>query len=328
MGNRMTKVPHFKTQIRVACYLLLLCSVCSCSPNTFILEPTITYFPQERHIKKLPSCFPPLTKEDQESDWGKELLIGNYFAKEMDLYRAITSYKRALFLIPHYKNERQLQLNYYIMLSYYLGGKYQEAVDVFLCSGLMSVPEDFPAFKELMVILYDSYEKIGDEVRACAILNLLEKYDPDTARDLSLGTSILKGDLTRFQEESADHPNSVLFKEWLICYESQTKSPKKAQYLNAILPGAGYYYVGQTKTALTSFMLNALFIAATAQMAVKGYVAPAIIFGSFEAGWYFGGINGAGLAAKEYNENLYSIGAKDLMLQERLFPVLMFNCAF
>jgi hypothetical protein len=316
--------------LRIPLVLILIGSiiVTSCSPKTCVLEPSIIYFPQERHIKKLPPCFPPLTREEQFSDWGKELLIGNHFAHELDLYRAITSYKRALILIPHGKTERRLQLHFCILSSYYLGGKFPEVIEEFQSSGLMSVPEDFPAFRELMIILYDSYQQNGDELRASAILNLLKKYDPEAARDLSLGTSILNADLTRFQTESCDHPDAEKLSEWLEGYTLEAKSPKKAQFLNAVLPGAGYYYVGQTKTAFTSFVINALFLAATIQLGMKGYVAPAIITGSLEMGWYLGGINGAGLAAKEYNEILYSKYGKEIMLQEKLFPVLMFNCAF
>ena len=95
-----------------------------------------------------------------------------------------------------------------------------------------------------------------------------------------------------------------------------------------LLPGAGYYYVGQKKAALTAFVINSLFTAAAYQFFAKGYPAAGFITLSFEAGWYFGGINGAGLAAKEYNERLYEVKAKDFMLKERLFPLLTFETSF
>ena len=42
-------------------------------------------------------------------------------------------------------------------------------------------------------------------------------------------------------------------------YTENWKSPTKARWLNGILPGAGYSYIGQKQTALTSFLINALF---------------------------------------------------------------------
>ncbi len=111
-------------------------------------------------------------------------------------------------------------------------------------------------------------------------------------------------------------------------YCCKAKSVKKAQMLNAILPGAGYYYVGQKKSALTSFIINTLFTAAAYQLFDKGYFAGGLIVSSLELGWYLGGINGAGLEAKEYNQSIYNTMAKDTMAQNRLFPVLMFETTF
>ena len=45
-------------------------------------------------------------------------------------------------------------------------------------------------------------------------------------------------------------------------------------------------------------------------------------------GWYFGGINGAGLAAQEYNERVYERLARDTMIENKLFPILMLEKAF
>lgn len=79
---------------------------------------------------------------------------------------------------------------------------------------------------------------------------------------------------------------------------------------------------------MTSFIINALFAAATYQLIDRGYVAAGIIVGSLEMGWYIGGINGAGLEAKEYNQSLYNTCAKEVMIRNQLFPVLMFETTF
>jgi len=49
---------------------------------------------------------------------------------------------------------------------------------------------------------------------------------------------------------------------------------------------------------------------------------------SFEAGWYFGGIYGAGEEAKYYNERVYEKEANALLNEKKLFPVLMLGHSF
>lgn len=311
------------------CLLFIGCLfLTGCHPKSCDLEPEIIYFPQSRFISSLPPCFPPLTDEEMKMDWAKEAKIANTFAKELDLYRAITSYKRALILIPARETLRKQEIAYDVMFAYYLGCKYQDAIATFEDHGLERIPDTFPAFRNIMIILYDSYQKIGELDKACAILKLIENYDADLARDLRLSEAMRDVDLEEVELLIENHPKRESLDSWLACYCLEAKSVQKAQTLNALFPGAGYYYVGQKKSALTSFLLNAVFIAATYQFIEHGYPAAAIITGSLEMGWYLGGINGAGLEVKAYNEAIYGKYTKEAMMQNRLFPVLMFQCAF
>lgn len=295
-----------------------------CHPKSNTLEPKIYYSPQKRHVSRLPHPFPPLTKEEENTRWGEELQIAYTFANDLDLYRAITGMKRAKALLPKEKQERLLQTNYSILLCYYLGCKWCDVIETFETSALKYVPEDFPAFRNLMIILYDSYQKIGECEKASAILELLSNYDEEATSKLHLYSAIQNGNLQKINSS----PRSDLVRNWMNGYCSCAKSPKKAQTLNALLPGAGYLYVEQPQSALTAFLLNGLFIAASWRFFDRGHVAAGIVTASFEAGWYFGGINGAGLMAKSYNERLYNDSAREVLLQERLFPVLMFNYGF
>ena len=59
----------------------------------------------------------------------------------------------------------------------------------------------------------------------------------------------------------------------LKMYEYEKKSIRKAEVFNAILPGAGYFYAGQIESGITSFLINALFIAATYEFFHKGQTA-------------------------------------------------------
>lgn len=263
-----------------------------------------------------------------KEDWGKEVHIGNVLARDLDLYRAITCYKRALILMPHECRERRLQAEYALAYSYYLGRRYCEFLETVELGSLFHVPETFPPFREMALMLYDSYLLTEQKEKAECISKMIEGYDPAGAENLKFYTALIEGDMPKVTSMMEVHPCKETLTPYMAQYFTAQKSVRKAQVLNALLPGAGYYYVGQTKSAITSFILNALFIAATVQFAERGYIPAALITASFEMGWYVGGINGAGLAAKEFNERLYEYQAKEMMIHHRLFPMLMLQTAF
>lgn len=306
----------------------LLAIICAgCQSNHRILEPNICYAPPQRLVERLPSPFEPLSKEELSQDWGKELFIGRNFAREMDLYRALTCFKRALFLLPPQSN-RKREIEYDIFLAYYMGNKYQEAIDVFDASGMLDIPLDFPALTDLLIALYDTYQQVDQPDKAYKILCLIASMDEEKSKALALELAVINVDFPLVDQIAPTIPAGETITSFIREFQYCAKSVRKARALNAILPGAGYYYVGQKKTALTSFLINALFIAATYQLFDRGYIAAGLITASLEAGWYFGGINGAGLEAKEFNERLYENLGKEALIKERLFPILMINKGF
>ena len=292
------------------------------------MEPVIIcQLPTDR-IETLPSAFPCLSPIERQQEWIKELLMGNAFAKECDFYRAITCYKRALVLLPACEIARHLQLDYDLILCYYLGGKYREALNIFEASELSQANPDFPAFNHLLLIVYDCYLQTQQEDKATCILEIIRKFSPETAEDLSLYQDLKSGEIERARCAISQHRNAEALKMDFALYDQFAKSPRKARTLNAILPGAGYYYVGQRRAAMTSFIINALFTAAAFQFFRHGYPAAGAITASIEAGWYLGGINGAGIEAQEFNTRLYEGMSKKILIEHDCFPVLMFETSF
>lgn len=309
-----------------ACFLAIICCT-SCHPKSSILEPNIQYSPPQRFIESLPSPFAPLSPEELSQGWGKELHLGRNFAREIDFYRAITCFKRSLFLLPPRSN-RKREIEYDIFLSYYLGNKYQEAIDIFDTCCLLDIPLDFPALNDLLVALYDAYLQVNQPEKAYKILSIIASIDEEKSKKLALESAVINADFPAIGQIAGNTSSGEAIAAFIDNFQFHAKSVKKAQTLNAILPGAGYYYVGQKKSALTSFLINALFIAATYQLFERGYIAGGIITASLETGWYLGGINGAGLEAKEFNERLYESLGKEALIKERLFPILMINKGF
>jgi tetratricopeptide (TPR) repeat protein len=299
-----------------------------CQPVQHKMEPILVYTPDKYTFHLLPSAFNPLSPQEQSQEWGKELLIGDAFAREMDLYRAITAYKRALILLPCHEIERGLQITYDIILCYYLGAKYEEAINIFEESELTQANCLFPAFNNLLIILYNSYREVGRCEEANELFEHIEKSSPETAQDLSLFYNLKEANLEDAEIEINCHREAESIWADLDPYYQYAKSPQKARILNALLPGAGYYYVGQKKSAVTSFVINTLFTAAAYQFFHNGYVAAGAITTSIELGWYLGGINGAGLEAQEFNTRLYEGAATQALKDHQLFPFLMFETAF
>lgn len=303
----------------------------SCSPRSCLLEPTICYTPQVCHIASLPSAFPDLSPEERQSDWGRELLVGEKLACELDLYRAITAFKRAHILLPdEVCTQREQQIEYGIFFSYYLGGRYQDALNNFENGSLSCVGGQFPAIRELLIAVFDSYMHTEQYPKAFRILELIDVCDTEIGDRLRTADNLILGDLFTARELAAELPctDSDIVETFAQEYCCKKLSVKKAQTLNALLPGAGYYYVGQKKAAVTSFVINTLFTAAAYAFFERGNWAAGLITSSLELGWYIGGINGAGLAAKEYDECLYNTLGKEAMIKGRLFPVLLFQTAF
>lgn len=301
-------------------------------------KPMIFYEPTQRFFSTLPSVFPTLSRTESLSDWGREYQVGRFFAKDFDFYRAITSYKRANIMlgwepISPKQTARLREIEYHILLCYYLSGHMQDAVEWFEASQLAEVNPTFPAFEDLMILLYDAYMRDGRIERAQAIHNLIQTACLETGEELSLSHMLQEGNiqgLECIEQEILEEkrPEDCELTNFLSKYRRQAKSPKKAQWLSTFLPGAGYAYVGLNRSGWTSFCLNALFGWATYQFFHRGDTAAGLITLGFETGWYFGGIYGSGLAAKQYNERLYEEGAKELLMQKRLFPALMLEYAF
>jgi len=297
-----------------------------CHHNTGEFAPKLNYAVQDNYLKQLPAPFPPLSETERSQDWGREYAIALGFSHQLDLYQAMTAFKRAEILTPKEDQQRLLEMRYDIVLCYYLGQKYTDVTYEFEHGLLRTVTPEFPAFHDLLVILYDSYQKLGDPDKAAEVLAILETHYPDTAEKLQLSYNLSNGKFNQLK-----HPTPAtapIIDPFLASYRAQRKKPGTAQTLNGLLPGAGYFYLGQTQSGITALVLNGLFIAATYQLFHNNQTAAGIIFASFEAGWYFGGIVGAGIEAKYYNERLYERLATPLMHQERLFPVLMLRYGF
>lgn len=311
------------------CFLLFFLLFLSCYRVPDKLDPKVCYPIQDRHFSHLTSAFSPLSFAEKSSDWGREMIIANAFAKELDLYRAISTYKRAEILLNNEDENRKLEIEYDIFLCFFLANRYDEAVDAFEKSGLACVDKMFPAYHDLLLALYESYREMDCPEKEERVLELMEKSFPETAEKIKLSRALREGNLEEVEAFAQNFKEKPSYLDQLLTsYKAQKKSVAKAQLLNALIPGAGYLYIGQKKSAFTAFLLNGLFIAAAYQFFHRGHIAAGAITVGFETGWYFGGIYGGGEEAKFYNERLYENKASYVLNDHMLFPILMMEHSF
>ena len=140
--------------------LILLLALCGCYRVEDKIEPKISCNLKEEHINSLKDPFQPLSFEEKSRDWAKEFIIAKKFAKDLDLYRAITNFKRAEILVDEEDSSRKQEIQYNILLCYYLGKKYEELIENFEKSSLCYVDKSFKVFEDLLIILYESYHEL------------------------------------------------------------------------------------------------------------------------------------------------------------------------
>ena len=354
--------------------LLLSLSFVSCNSTKVVLKPQLDYSIQDKYLQNLRPIFSSLTEAELNTSWGIEYQIGLTFAKKLDLYNAVTSFKRSDILIPENNFERKAEIQYHIINSYYFGKRYFDVIDTFENSILANTTRKFAGFHDLLVILFDAYQKSDQGEKAEWILRTMKKFFPNAAQKLDLTLAISNGDIDLLQNKAdakeavnamaslsakknehigemtlvnntnpaqltedeegvltqlTDYTNCQnACKEILTAYHKHKKSPRLAQTLNALLPGAGYLYLGQKQSAFTALTLNGLFLATAGYFIHKKNYPAALITLSFESGWYLGGISGAKESAKLYNDRLYETHAHHHMRDNKLFPILMLDHGF
>ena len=233
--------------LKKAFFSLLLIAASGCYRVPDRIDPRVSYQLQDLHFQKLQSAFPPLSLEERRSDWGKEYIIAKTFAEQLDLYRAVSTFKRAEILMGSADPPRKLEMQYDILLCFFLGKKYDEAIESFENGALAHVDKSFPAYCDLLLVLYECYREMDNVEKQTRILELMTKSYPETAEKLKLSRALREGELCQIETFASGFNESCYLDDLLNNYWHCKKSVATAQGLNALIPGAGYLYIGQKK---------------------------------------------------------------------------------
>jgi tetratricopeptide (TPR) repeat protein len=247
--------------------------------------------------------------EVQMAESERQFLFAESLFKEKDFQRAITEYKRFIFLFPEDINAERSAFK--VAECYYRGAKWQEAIEAFN--------------RFLAIYTSSSLTTEAQYIRGLAQIELGHYNDA-----LSSFHDIIKSGTTEYEDKAKYQSAMVMLKreDWLrarqmflevprtssLAVSSRSfasglehindipeKSPAVAGGLAAIMPGVGHVYTERYRDAVVAFLLNGSFIWAAVELFKYDNNITGGIVTFIELGWYTGNIYSAVGSAHKYN---------------------------
>lgn len=227
---------------------------------------------------------------------------------EGEYYRAITEYKRALFLAPAESTAVRELAILGIGGALHSGAEYFRSAE-WLQAHLMDLRTG-ESRSEGLRLIYRSLLACGAGDRLLEVT----RATGDSTPDAELYQGLAHARMGRwaearavFQELSADERYGSMAAAYTLLAregeQAKRKSPGLATVLG-IVPGLGYWYAGHRQTAIASLLVNGIFVGGT----IQAFRADQDILGGFlcllTASWYGGNIYGSAGAARRYNDEL------------------------
>lgn len=278
------------------------------------------------------------------------LKLADSFADERDYYRAITEYKKVIFLFPKY--EKLEWVHFQIGKMYYEGGRFPQAKHELL--PLTESRDPYLQFISLNYVALSYYEnqEYTNAARLFSDLKAAER-GKDYSLDYTIYGSMARAGDRKFEDaftqmedakkewqakgmtkDSASGAQySEFFDKSLAILDKarglSQKSPWLAVFFSALLPGSGHLYLGEWDTGIVSISL----VGGAAFLAYDGFVnesaVQSIIFTTFATGAYIGQIYSSYRTARKYNEEMGDKEFRDLTRQFRSLNVaLQFQTRF
>jgi TolA-binding protein len=255
----------------------------------------------------------PALPSDPLTDAERILGFADALFNDGDYFRAITEYKRFLFLFPTDARAGRVQLQ--IGLSYQRGQQWEDARQTF--ESIAQQHPDAEIRAEAAYLVGETSFRQGRYSQAIAEMRpVVARYRQtpvgERARYL-LGWSYLRA---RQWPEAAQtfetiDATSPLFPSSRTLADAARegenlprKSPVLAGLMSAVIPGTGHFYTGRFRDGTVALLLNGAFLVAGIEAVSAGNEAAAGLLLFFEAAWYSGTIYGAVNAAQKYNRDL------------------------
>lgn len=277
------------------------------------------------------------------------LHLADAFADEQDYYRAITEYKKVIFLFPDY--EKLEWVHFQIGKMYYEGGRFPQAKHELL--PLTESKDENLKFFALNYIALSYYEnqEYGNSERLFTDLKSHTAGAPysldytiytgmSAAGNRKFGDAFERMTAAKKTWEEKKNAGAVMNPQYGEFFEKtmpllekakelSTKSPYWAIFFSAIFPGGGHFFLGEWDTGIVSFSL----VGGAAFLAYDGFMresaVQSILFTTFATGAYIGQIYSSYRTARKYNEELGDHEFRELSRQFRSLNVaLQFQTRF
>lgn len=251
-----------------------------------------------------------------------QLKLAGAFIEQGEYYRAVTELKRLAILFPD--SPHRTRAYYGEALANYLGERYEEAAaGAFQLSRSATRTDPYGYSANLLQSL--AHWRQEQQGMALAALNEASKEPPPGEGErLACMKAVYLVDMgnppaakRELELHLAEYPGSANAQAGLMALEGfedmEQKSPALAGTLSAVLPGAGYAYVGRWGDASAAFILNVLFAAATYELLEDDQYAAGYLVGAIGLGFYAGNIYGSVKAAEGFNLKVYRGHREDVV---------------
>jgi outer membrane protein assembly factor BamD (BamD/ComL family) len=250
---------------------------------------------------------PSASSEDLAPSRAQVLSFADALLEEGDHYRAITEYKRFLFLAPGSAHADAARMK--IGLAYLRGEQFDAAISTFRAIATVHPAQRPEASLHLALAAYrggkldDAHQEVTRWQRAFSASHPTHAHRAAYLRGwISLELGDDAGAAQAFAQVPPEANGPKLAEAAKNAAQLPRKSPVLAGLL-AILPGAGHLYVEQPMIGAAALLWNALFGYALYESIVRGQIGVSVVLGLFEALWYGGNIFGAVSAAQKYNRD-------------------------
>lgn len=249
----------------------------------------------------------------QEREEKSLLGFANYLFERGHYYQAVTEYERFIYFNPNHPSVPKARLK--IAFCYKLGEKYDKALELF--RNLLDEYHDQDVGKEAAYQVGECYLESGNyELALIEFENFIED-NPNHLLSEKAKWEMAWTYIYLEEYASAEKQLCLMKEDSLYQKPSQElssvlkqlpnlprKSPLKAGFLAAVIPGAGHFYIGKKKQAIFSFITNALlFYGAYEAFASELYAVGGIV-SFFSLNYYSGNIFGALNSAHKFNKNV------------------------
>lgn len=242
-----------------------------------------------------------------ESAGEAQFAFANHLLQHHDHLRAITEFKRYLFLYP--SGDKADESNYLLGEALFQINSYKEALTHW--EGVLKQTPDTPFKEEIQLKTGRALWKLGREDEALSRWEKITQEGLSSTIKTTAARAVLWGlvkqkhyDLARLKLKT--FPLSASEQEahetfFLKAEQLPLKSPTTAGTLAAILPGAGHWYLDRHQDALIAFSINGLFAWAAVSSFQQGNSGLGVLLSFIELAWYSGNIYSAVNTAHKIN---------------------------